>query len=267
MSLQRTLRAMPTLLRVGFSEAVAYRAEMFVWVLSTTMPFVNMALWSAVAGQGTVGGYGRAQFVAYFLCTFIVRQVTGAWAAWQMNFEVRTGTMTTRLMRPLHPILHYAVENLAYTPLKLLVSLPVVALVLLTVGREALNHDPLLWAMAAVALFGAWLISFLANVCVGTLSLYMEQSLKLMDIWLAAFVVFSGYVVPVTLFPPALQAAVDWLPFRYIIGFPVELMTGALDRTQALWLLAGQWAWIVALGALGHVLWQRGLERFGAVGG
>jgi len=33
------LRAVPTLMKVGFAEAVAYRAEMVVWVLATTMPW------------------------------------------------------------------------------------------------------------------------------------------------------------------------------------------------------------------------------------
>ncbi|MCI0571806.1 MAG: ABC-2 family transporter protein [Myxococcaceae bacterium] len=267
MSLKRTLTALPTLLRVGFSESLAYRAEMFIWVLSTTMPFVNMALWSAVAGGGEVGGYDRVKFVAYFLCTFIVRQLTGAWAAWQMNFEVRTGTMTMRLLRPLHPVVAYAMENLAATPLKVVVSLPVVAIVLLTVGREALAHDWLMWAVWPLAMIGSWLITFLANVCIGTLSLYMEQSLKLMDLWLAAFVVFSGYVVPVSLFPETLRAVVDWLPFRYQIGLPVELMTGVLGREAAVRLLVQQWLWVGVLMVLGHVLWQRGLKRFGAYGG
>jgi ABC-2 type transport system permease protein len=266
-SLASTARALPTLFKVGFAEAVAYRAEMFVWVLSTTMPFVNMALWSAVSAAGPVKGYGQAQFVAYFLCTFMVRQVTGAWAAWQMNFEVRQGTMTMRLLRPIHPIVSYAVENLSYTPLKVLVTLPALAGLLLTVGPAALSGDPVLWLLWLPAMAGAWLIAFLVNVCVGTLSLFLEQSLKLMDIWLAAFVVFSGYVVPVSLFPPLLRSAVDWLPFRYIIGLPVELMTGVVSRGDALRLLAGQWAWVLVLATAGHFLWRHGIKRFGAHGG
>ena len=46
---RRSPRAFPTLLRVGFAEAVAYRAELLVWVLATTMPLVMLALWTAVA--------------------------------------------------------------------------------------------------------------------------------------------------------------------------------------------------------------------------
>ena len=41
----RTLKALPTLLRVGLAAAVAYRAELFVWLLSTNMPLVMLALW------------------------------------------------------------------------------------------------------------------------------------------------------------------------------------------------------------------------------
>ena len=54
MSLRAALRASPTLLRVGFAEAIAYRAEMIVWVLATTMPLVMLALWTSVASDGPV---------------------------------------------------------------------------------------------------------------------------------------------------------------------------------------------------------------------
>ncbi len=54
MSVRATVRALPTLARVGFAEAVAYRAEMFVWILSTTMPLIMMALWTAVARDAPV---------------------------------------------------------------------------------------------------------------------------------------------------------------------------------------------------------------------
>ena len=53
MSLRRALRAYPTLVRVGFAESVAYRAEMLVWMLTMTMPLVSLALWSAISASPT----------------------------------------------------------------------------------------------------------------------------------------------------------------------------------------------------------------------
>ena len=60
-------------------------------MLATTMPLVMLALWGAVARDAPVGRYGEPKFVAYFLATFVVRQLTGAWVFYAMNFEIRDG--------------------------------------------------------------------------------------------------------------------------------------------------------------------------------
>ena len=52
--LARTLRALPTLLRIGVAETVAYRAEFLVWILTTTLPLVMLGLWTSVAARGAV---------------------------------------------------------------------------------------------------------------------------------------------------------------------------------------------------------------------
>jgi ABC-2 type transport system permease protein len=266
-SVRSTVRALPTVMRVGFAEAVAYRAEMLVWVLSTTMPLIMLALWSAVAAEAPVGRFDQRDFLAYFLATFIVRQLTGAWVAWQMSFEVRTGTMAMRLLRPLHPMVSYATENLAALPLRLVVAGPVAILALVLVGTKTLPHRPAIWAVWVAAVLGGWLITFLANAIIGCLALWTGSSIKVMDVWLVAFMVFSGYLIPVELFPGALRSVMGWLPFRYQIGFPVEVMTGAYDLPRALTMLARQWAFVVGLFGVATIVWKRGLRRFAAYGG
>jgi ABC-2 type transport system permease protein len=267
MSLRSTVRALPTLFRVGFAEMVAYRAEMLVWVLATTMPLIMLALWSAVSHDAPVGRFDQADFVAYFLACFIVRQLTGAWLAWQLSFEVRTGALAMRLLRPLHPMVSYAVENLAAIPLRLIVALPVAVIALLLTGASRLPHDPVVWVVFLLSLAGGWLLTFLANAIIGTLALWTGSSVKVMDVWLALYMVFSGYLIPVELFPPLIRGAIEVLPFRYQIGFPVELLTRGLDRGAALRLLLGQWIWLGLFFLAMRGIWRRGLQRFAAYGG
>ena len=267
MSLPSTARALPPLFKVGFAEAVAYRAEFLVWMLSTTMPLIMLALWSAVAREAPVGRFREKEFVAYFLATFIVRQLTGSWAAWQMNYEIRQGTLTMRLLRPSHPMITYAVENIAAQPLRLVVALPMAAVALWAVGVGQLPRDPVLWAVWCAAMLGGWLISFFASFAIGCLAFFIESSIKVMEAWLALFFVFSGYLMPVELFPPAVRLITDWLPFRYQIGLPVELMTSAHGRAAALVLLGRQWVFVAAMLAAAMLLWRKGLERFAAYGG
>jgi ABC-2 type transport system permease protein len=267
MSLRSAARAFPTLLRIGFSEALAYRAELLVWVLSTTMPLIMMALWTAVAREAPIGRYGTEGFVGYFLATFVVRQMTGAWAAWQINFEVRQGTLAMRLLRPISPLWSYAAENLGAFPMRLLVAVPVTLLSVSIVGAKAVPQHWWGWPMLLLALMGGWLITFLANVTIGTMALYMESSQKLMDVWLVLFFVLSGYMYPVDLFPPLLRTIADCLPFRYQIGMPVELMTGVYGWRESLRMLMQQWLWVLLLGIVAVTLWRRALRRFAAYGG
>ena len=60
----------------------------------------------------------------------------------------------------------------------------------------------------------------------------------------------------------------DWLPFRYQLALPVELMTGRhTEPAEVLRLLAAQAGWVVFMGLACRVMWRRGLARFGAYGG
>ena len=268
----RTLRALPTIMRVGVSEAVAYRAEMFVWVLATTMPFIMLALWSAVAAVAPVVSnsgrtYSAGLFTAYFLAVFIVRQLISSWASWEINWEVRQGTLAMRLLRPIHPVVSYAAGNLAALPMRSLVTVPVVIIIFLAGVQGAFPTDPKVWALWGVAMIGGWMITFFANIAIGSLSLYMDSSIKVMDLWLAGFFVFSGYLYPLDMFPSFIRVASEWLPFRYQIGVPVELMTGAHGFDEALLLVTRQWMWAAGLGVGAVLLWNNGVKRFQAYGG
>lgn len=265
--MSRTLRALPTLLRVGLADAVAYRAELVVWLLSTNMPLVMLALWSAVAREAPVGRFGERDFTAYYLAALVVRLMTGAWVVWELTFEIRQGTLAYRLLRPLHPLLAYAAENVAAMPLRLAMALPVAGLALWLTAGERLTRDPLLLALFPLTVAGGWLITFLAMAMVGTLAFRFDSAASLFEIWMALFGVFSGYLVPLELFPPWAQAVARALPFRSMLGFPVELVIGLLPREQALLELAVQWGWIALLLLGVRAAWRSGLRHFAAFGG
>ncbi len=263
----RSLRALPTLLRVGLAQAVAYRAEFLVWLLSTNMPLVMLALWTAVARDGPVGRFGQRDFVAYYLATLFVRLMTGAWVIWEINMEIRQGTLAFRLLRPVHPLLAYACENVAAMPLRLAIASPVVGLLIFTVGNTHLTRDPLLLALFPLTVLGGWLITFLAMTVIGALAFWVESAASLFDVWLGLFGVFSGYLVPLELFPRWVGTAARVLPFRYMLGFPVELLVGLESRSRALADFAVQLTWIAVLASLALAAWRAGIRRFAAYGG
>jgi len=255
------------LARIALAATVAYRSEFIVWILATNTPLVMLALWSSVAREAPFGQFGQRAFVAYFLVSLVVRLLTGTWVVWEMNAEIKDGTLSQRLLRPVHPFLVYAIDNLAGVPLRCLVSLPVALVVLLSVARSELTRDPVLWLGALVAVLGAWLISFGVMLAIGALGLFWESSIALWDLWFSLYFVFSGYLVPLALFPRALARWAAVAPFRYTLSFPVEIMLGMTTRADLLAGLLAQWAYGVGSLGLALWIWRRGLVRYAAYGG
>jgi ABC-2 type transport system permease protein len=263
----RTLRALPTLLRVGLAESVAYRAEFLVWLLSTNMPLVMLALWSAVARDGPVGRFGQRDFAAYFLAALVVRLMTGAWVIWELNYEIRQGTLAFRLLRPVHPLVAYACENIAAMPLRAALALPIALTLLFTVGRDHVTRDPVVLALFPLAVLGAWLITFLAMSLVGALAFWIDSAGSIFEIWMGLFGVFSGYLVPLELYPRWVAGLARALPFRYMLAFPVEALIGLESPARALGELGVQWLFVLLLGGAAAAAWRAGLRRFAAFGG
>lgn len=267
MSFARTLRVLPTLLRVGVAETVAYRGEFLVWILTTTLPLVMLGLWTKVAEEQPFAGYTAAGFTAYYLSNLIVRNLTGSWVAWQVSEEIRLGAMSMRLLRPLHPMIAFAMSHLAAVPFRSVVALPVAVILLISSGASALITEPLQLALLVPSLVLAWLITFAAMFMLGCFAFFMTKSMSLMNLYFLLFSLLSGYLLPIPLLPWWIREPAEVLPFRFMLSAPIELMTRSLSSTELVTLLAGQLAWAGAL--LGLALWvfRRGVRRFEAVGG
>jgi len=265
--LRRTAKAFPTLLRVGVSEVVAYRAEFLIWILTTNMPLVMLAIWHAVAADGPVGRFDQREFTAYYLAVLAVRLLTSTWVVWQMSMEIRDGTLSAKLLRPIHPLYAYAAEHLAAVPMRALIVSPILALLVYTAGGRLVLHDPVLLGVLFASLLGAWLLIFFMMVLLGALAFFVESAIGVFELWLAVHAIFSGYLVPLESLPHWMAGAARVLPFRFMLGFPVEVLVGLSSRASALRELGAQWAYVVVLAASALLVWRAGVKRFAAYGG
>lgn len=257
------VRAMPTLLRVGFASMVAYRAEMVIWILTATLPLVMLALWNAASLSGPLGGFGQAEFARYFTITLAVRQLTSVWVLWELNHDIRTGGLSPRLLRPMHPLVWPFAETLAALPCRVLVLLPLI-------GGLAFWSPELLFVPTAGQAFGfagslalALVVNWFVQCLFGVLAFWFEQSLGIFQIWYFLWALLGGYVIPLPLLPSAVRDVARWLPFHSALGAPVEILMGTTAVGPQ---LAIQAAWAGVLGVATAYAWRAGLRRYGAVG-
>jgi ABC-2 type transport system permease protein len=266
----RTLRALPTLWRVGVAETVAYRAEFIVWMLTTTIPLIMLALWKSVASEGPFQQYSSSDFVAYFLAVLIVRQLTSNWVAWQMFEDIRLGVMSMRLLRPVHPFWAYGISQAAALPFRSVIAIPVALLLLSSSGAHALTSNPLQLALIIPSIALAWMISFGINFALGAVGFWVTQAMALGGVYFSLYTLLSGYMMPLDImyakFPTLTKLA--WAtPFPSMVAVPVRLLTSDLDNVAVLRLVTMQCAWAIGCLTLAFGVWRRGLRHFEAVGG
>src|SRR5690606_32669333 len=99
-----------------------------------------------------------------------------------------------------------------------------------------------------------------------TLAFFMTETTAIINLYFGLFALFSGYLLPLELLPGPIATLARWLPFRFMLSAPVELMVHTLDGQQVAVLLAGQVFWAVATLSIALLSWRAGLRRFEAVG-
>lgn len=246
--------------------AIEYRLAVLIWMVSMVLPLVMLAGWLSIAEGGPVGRFGRTDFIAYYVAAILVRNLTGVWIIWDLDAAIRHGDMSFMLLKPYNPIIHYVAQSLSAKPLRFIVLLPLIAGVAYFVPGVNFALSPSMLALFFLAIAGSWAMLFLIQYTNGLLSFWISQTIGIADMWFGIFALFSGYLIPLDLFPPALRNALFAMPFRYMASFPIEIFTSHLAVTEILRGLLIQWAWVLVFFVVYRLVWTRGVKQYSAVG-
>ena len=254
--------------KTTFATMVQYRASLFIWMIGHVLePLVYLVVWTVVAegGGGRAGDYTTAQFAGYFIVLMLVENVSYTWIMYEYDYRIREGLLSAALLRPLHPIHADMADNMSSKAITLPFMM-VVAAVLVAIFHPVMS--PHLWALAAAlpALALAFLLRFLLEWTLAQAAFWTTRVSAINQSYFVLVLFLSGQVAPLTLFPHALQVLAAILPFRWMLGFPVELLLGRLTPVEALTGLGVQLVWVAIAYVLMRVVWRAGIRLYSAVG-
>lgn len=254
------------MLKINWNLILEYRAGMMIYILSNTLPLVMLAVWVAIADAGPVGEYGPAEFISYYLALLLVRQMTSVWVAWELDYDIRMGELSPKLLRPMDPIHNHLALHLADKLFRLVTVVPVILLVALVVPGVSYPGDAVTLSLFLFSMIGALAIRFVTQYCIGLLSFWITQSLAINEMLYAGMLMLGGMIAPLDLFPPAVGRVADVLPFRYMLSLPVELLLGRITGPERFSVLGIQILWLAVFTIFYRLLWRIGLKHYSAVG-
>jgi ABC-2 type transport system permease protein len=235
----------------------------FGWMIP---PLIYLFVWSTVAGAEAIGGFTRDQFILYYLVLVAVNQLTYAQTNWTVGDTIRMGSFSRTLLYPMAPVYNTLATEIAGKVVMLMFVLPVtLVLGLLLRPQVDIALADLLAFFPALLL--AWALRFLWGYWLALLAFWLTRADALLAVQDALIFLLAGQVAPVALLPGLVQVAAHALPFRYMIGFPVEILTGQLSQAEILTGFALQIGWLLVAFGLYRRVWRRGLRHYAAVGG
>jgi ABC-2 type transport system permease protein len=254
--------------KTTFASMVQYRASLFIWMISQVLePLVYLIVWSTVSNGsgGSVGGYTARGFAAYYLVLMLVNQVTYTWIMFEYEYRVRQGSLSFALLKPVHPIHSDISDNLSSK----LITLPI--LMVIAGGLALIFHPTATLALWAIILFLpalalAFMVRFLLEWTLALAAFWTTRVSAINQVYFLLMLFLAGQIAPLTLFPRWIQVVADILPFRWMLGFPVELLLGRLTPLQALEGLGAQLVWVIIAMLLVRIIWHAGVRVYSAVG-
>ncbi|MDO8578065.1 MAG: ABC-2 family transporter protein [Dehalococcoidales bacterium] len=245
-----------------------YRASLIIWTAGQILePLVYLIVWSAVASGtgGSVGDYTAADFAAYFIVLMLVNQVTFTWIMYEFEYRVRHGTFSATLLKPVHPIHSDIADNV----MSKVITLPIVGLVAVILMRafNASISTPF-WAVLVFipALFLAFLVRFFLEWTLAQTAFWTTRVSAINQTYFVALLFLSGQIAPLALMPAPIQVVSYIMPFRWLLSFPVELISGRVSATGAAIGIGAQFAWLAVSVVLLRFVWRRGVKTYTAVG-
>lgn len=260
-------RKMNRMWAIAWSHALQYRGDIAIWALvSAVTPLISLAIWWNAFSNG--GILSQQEILTYYLVAMFVEYLTRSWRGVFIVQQILDGKIIKYIIRPPFILFDHITNNLTTKALQLSLPLPAAILLVAFFPQffSAAIYNPANIALFLLSLILAMVLNFCLDFAIGLLAFWLEDAHELHSYRFLFMQVASGILIPFAVMPETVKTLFSFLPFRYIISAPVEILLGQATGAAASQLLLIQAAWVVVLIIILRFEWVRGLKRYAIPG-
>lgn len=250
------------LFKAQFSYKLSTVLSLFSALLSF---FVQISLWSALAGSGNSETTLEGMVVFVMINTF-VSVATSANIASELEPAIRDGSISGYFLRPVSFKYYCFSEVIGKNLYNILTTaLPIVILALLLFSLPL--PSPFYFMLFIISLLLGCIIMLELTYIFGLLAFFTQRAWYI-SWYLSAFLTFfGGTAVPLWYYPDFLKTISSFLPFKYVSFEPINLF---LEKTTPIDGVLGMCIavfWILALNLMGYAIYSVVRKRLSVNGG
>ncbi len=261
-------------MKAGMQNLIIYRLNFIGFVIGGLIYcFVMFYLWRAVFasnGGDAFLGFSMTDMVIYLFLSNTTSQLIFSSVSNEIGEEIRDGSISMRLLKPVNTDLSYMFTELGTVFMKL-----VVLLIPMILGLEIYRYcatgnvmfnvgNFLLYLFSAVL---AYIISFRVNLCFGFIAFYVKNLWGIGILKNSIIGFLSGSLIPLAFMPDGLRVCLEYMPFASMSYTPVMIYMGKYGTYEIIFRLGLQIVWSVLLYGLSKLIWLGAIKRLCVQGG
>ena len=263
----KTFKKYWAIFQITLLNSLAYPGELFGRSL-LIVPFmwVFFQLWNVTfkaSGTETINGMTLYSTMWYLMMAETI-ELSRSNLARTISDNVKDGSIAYLLNKPYSFILYHFSNSMGETVFRALMNAVLgSAMIWWLVGPPPGLTG---WLFALFAVFGTWILNFCITCLIGLSAFLVEDVNPFMWIYQKFIFILGGFLVPLDFYPGWLQLIAKALPFSALVYGPAKLFVAPT------WSLFGevmllQTVWIIAIGTILVIAYQRGMRYLTVNGG
>lgn len=264
------MRTYLELAKAEFARFATYRLAIAAGIFTNSVfGFIRLGVLIAAitTAGGVMAGYTVEEASTYVWLgqAFLAPVVMYGWS--EIADRVKTGEIAVDLARPVDLQLSWWARDLGRAAFALPTrGVPPFLIGALVVGVAL----PASWTAYPLGLLSLTLgvsISFTLRFLMNMIAFWTLDVRGYLNLYVVVLNLFSGFLVPVHIFPGWLQAIAFATPFPAMFQFPIDVTSGRVLGVEALQAIGVQAAWLAGLVVLARVVLLRATRRLVVQGG
>lgn len=257
------------IVRLSLQEYFVYRLNFILWRVRIVLSIlITFFLWQAAyATKELVFNYSLSQMLTYIILLSFIHGVVLSTQTTKVSEEIVWGNLSNFLIRPINYFYHCLSRDFADKIVNTVCSvIEITLLIVLFKPPIFLQTNPSILLFFAFSIMLAAFLYFLVNMLLSIIGFWSK------DVWAPRFIFYivvaflAGTYFPLDIVPSGIYRILQFLPFTYMVFFPLKIYLGNFDLAFLLKGFLVSAVWSVCLAFLLKLVWQKGLRKYTAEG-
>ena len=270
--MKEKIKKYSNIMQIALINQIQYKMDFFINIIGCFIPIVVQSfMWNAIYKSSSldiIRGYTLKGLLEYFIISSVVLKTVEGGFEFDICDDIKNGKLDKYILQPISYI-QYRFSIFFGKKILELVLTVILVVGLISYKNIIFNEyiEGLRILLFALALILAVLLNFLVFYSISLVAFWLHESWGIITASRMVISILSGGILPLTFLGNTFEYILTYLPFKYIIYFPIQIFTQIIEYRLILKGYVVQIIWIVILIYVSKIIWRKGITSYISTGG